>query len=153
MTFGRRLCCVLLTSQVQYSLASDVIACSVYSVPPNFCVPVRTVAMGSDASELIVPFLGALQASVAVLLTIFTGVLASQFQLIGEKSSKEISKVCVRLFLPALLIVNVGSQLHFETVGVVCSLANSILTSCRVFDMCRSSSGAWSTSCSPWSLD
>ncbi|OQO12266.1 hypothetical protein B0A48_02907 [Cryoendolithus antarcticus] len=71
--------------------------------------------MVQDASELIVPFLGALQASVAVLLTIFAGVVASQFQLIGETSSKEISKVCVRLFLPALLIVNVGSELHLDT--------------------------------------
>jgi predicted permease len=77
--------------------------------------------MGQDAAqEYIVPFLGALQASVAVLLTIFTGVIASQFQLIGEPASKEISKVCVRLFLPALLIVNVGEQLHAGTVRLSC---------------------------------
>jgi len=68
------------------------------------------------ASDIVVPFLGALQASVAVLLTIAAGVIASQFQLIGETSSKEISKVAVRLFLPALLIVNVGEQLHAYTV-------------------------------------
>ncbi|KAL1587011.1 hypothetical protein WHR41_04109 [Cladosporium halotolerans] len=71
--------------------------------------------MGQATQELLIPFLGALQASVAVLLTIFAGVLASQFQLIGADSSKEISKVAVRLFLPALLIVNVGSQLHADT--------------------------------------
>lgn len=79
--------------------------------------------MGQDAQEFIVPLLGALQASIAVLLTIFTGVLASQFQFISETSSKDISKVCVRLFLPALLIVNVGEQLHAGTVSQVAWLA------------------------------
>jgi hypothetical protein len=74
--------------------------------------------MGQATEELLIPFLGALQASVAVLLTIFVGVIASQFQLIGVDSSKEISKVAVRLFLPALLIVNVGSQLHSDTVRI-----------------------------------
>ena len=74
--------------------------------------------MGQATEELLIPFLGALQASVAVLLTIFVGVIASQFQLIGVDSSKEISKVAVRLFLPALLIVNVGSQLHSDTVCI-----------------------------------
>ena len=79
--------------------------------------------MGQATEELLIPFLGALQASVAVLLTIFVGVIASQFQLIGVDSSKEISKVAVRLFLPALLIVNVGGQLHSDT---VCIFTNRI---------------------------
>lgn len=79
--------------------------------------------MGQATQELLIPFLGALQASVAVLLTISVGVIASQFQLIGIDSSKEISKVAVRLFLPALLIVNVGSQLHSDT---VCKVINTI---------------------------
>ena len=74
--------------------------------------------MGQATEELLIPFLGALQASIAVLLTIFVGVIASQFQLIGVDSSKEISKVAVRLFLPALLIVNVGGQLHSDTVCI-----------------------------------
>lgn len=74
--------------------------------------------MGQATEELLIPFLGALQASVAVLLTIFVGVIATQFQLIGVDSSKEISKVAVRLFLPALLIVNVGGQLHSDTVCI-----------------------------------
>ncbi|KAK4902057.1 hypothetical protein LTR27_000959 [Elasticomyces elasticus] len=69
--------------------------------------------MGDDS--ILTPFLGALQASVSVLLTIFAGVIATQFNLLSEKSSKEISKLCVQLCLPALLIVNVGSQLHLDT--------------------------------------
>ncbi|KAK4928369.1 hypothetical protein LTR28_011886, partial [Elasticomyces elasticus] len=69
--------------------------------------------MGADS--FLIPFLGALQASLAVLFTIFFGVIAAQFSLLSESSAKDISKTCVRLFLPALLVVNVGSQLHLET--------------------------------------
>jgi len=71
--------------------------------------------MGSTTDSILVPFLGAVQASFAVLLTIFYGVLAAQFNLISEQSAKDVSKMCVKLFLPALLIVNVGSELHLDT--------------------------------------
>lgn len=67
-------------------------------------------------TELLEPFLGALQASLSVLLTIFYGVVATQFKLMNDKTAKDISKLCVRLFLPALLITNIGSQLSSETV-------------------------------------
>ena len=72
--------------------------------------------MAQDADSFVVPFLGALQASIAVLLTIFAGVIASQFNLISEAASKDVSKVSVKLFMPCLLIVNVGSELRLETV-------------------------------------
>jgi predicted permease len=61
-------------------------------------------------------FLGALQASLAVLLTIGYGAVASRFSLLKESSSRDISKTCVRLFLPALMITNVGSELHADTI-------------------------------------
>jgi hypothetical protein len=67
------------------------------------------------SSGLLPSFLGALQASVAVLLTISFGAVASRFNLLKESSSRDISKTCVRLFLPALLITNVGSELHADT--------------------------------------
>jgi len=70
-----------------------------------------------DSGGFVVPFLGALQASISVLLTIFYGVIAAQFNLISEASAKDVSKACVRLFLPALLITNVGAQLHLDTVS------------------------------------
>ena len=70
------------------------------------------------SSSIAVPFLASLQASVAVLLTIFTGVIAVQFGLISEGASKEVSQVCTKLFLPALLITNVGSQLHVDAVSI-----------------------------------
>ena len=74
--------------------------------------------MSGVKENFVVPFLGALQASLAVLLTIFWGVIAAQFDLLNEKSAKDISKACVRLFLPALLIVNVGQQLSIESVSI-----------------------------------
>lgn len=77
--------------------------------------------MGAGIESFLVPFFGALQASIAVLLTIFSGVIASQFNLISETSSKDVSKVCVKLFMPALLIVNVGSELNLETVRTALS--------------------------------
>ena len=73
--------------------------------------------MAPDAQSYIVPLLGALQASVAVLLTISAGLIAAQFRLLSESASKEISQVGVNLFLPALLITNIGSQVHIETVS------------------------------------
>ena len=65
--------------------------------------------------SLVASFLGALQASLSVLLIISYGVIASQFDLLKASSGKDISKLCVRLFLPALLITNVGNELHLDT--------------------------------------
>ncbi|KAF2864732.1 auxin efflux carrier [Massariosphaeria phaeospora] len=71
--------------------------------------------MGVAIAELMVPFMGAIQASVSVLLTIFFGVLCAQFNLLSGRSAKEVSSTCVRVFLPALLIYKVGSNLQQGT--------------------------------------
>ncbi|KIV78682.1 hypothetical protein PV11_06306 [Exophiala sideris] len=67
------------------------------------------------ASGVLQSFLGALQASISILLVIFYGVLANQYKLLDGASSKKISKVCVHMFLPALLITKVGNELHADT--------------------------------------
>ena len=67
------------------------------------------------SGSLTTSFLGAFQASLSVLLVISYGVIAAQFDLLKGNSTKQISELCVRLFLPALLITNVGSQLHSDT--------------------------------------
>lgn len=67
------------------------------------------------SSSVLTSFLGALQASLAVLLTISYGVIASRFDILKASSARDISKICVRLFLPALLITNVGGELHLDT--------------------------------------
>lgn len=73
--------------------------------------------MGMSVSEIITPFLAALQASISVLLTIFAGVLVAQFYLLDGDAAKQVSRTCVRMFLPALLITKLGSQLHADTVA------------------------------------
>ncbi|RMZ80270.1 hypothetical protein DV738_g2869, partial [Chaetothyriales sp. CBS 135597] len=66
------------------------------------------------SSGLLSSFVSALQASLSVLLVISYGLVAAKLNLLDEPTSKKISTVCVRLFLPALLIASVGSQLHLE---------------------------------------
>lgn len=64
------------------------------------------------SSGLLQSFLGALQASLSVLLVILYGGIAAKLKLLNEKNAKAISKVSVRMFLPALLITKIGSELH-----------------------------------------
>jgi auxin efflux carrier family protein len=61
---------------------------------------------------LLSSLLAAVQASLSVLLVIFYGMIAAKFKLLDSASGKKISKVCVKMFLPALLITKVGSELH-----------------------------------------
>lgn len=68
------------------------------------------------ASDMVVAFLAALQASGSVLLTIWYGVLAAQIRLLDGHSAKQLSKTGVSLLLPALLMTNIGSQLEPDTV-------------------------------------
>jgi len=57
-------------------------------------------------------FIAAIQASLSVLLVIFYGGIAGWMGLLDHSSTKAISKICVRMFLPALLITKIGSELH-----------------------------------------
>jgi len=66
-------------------------------------------------SSFVVTFLSALQAAASVLVTIGVGVAAAQFDLVTPESAKHISQLCVNIFLPSLLIANLGSELHIET--------------------------------------
>jgi len=69
------------------------------------------------ASDIAVSFFGAIQAAVSVLLTVWIGVLAAQYSLIDEGAAKQISRTCVSMFLPLLLISNLGKEMHADTVG------------------------------------
>lgn len=61
---------------------------------------------------VVPPFLGALQACTSVLLTLLYGVLARQANLIHERTINDMSGLCVKLLLPALIMVKLGSELH-----------------------------------------
>ncbi|KAI1415997.1 auxin efflux carrier [Hypoxylon sp. FL1857] len=66
-------------------------------------------------SELLVSFIGAVQASLSVLLTIGCGVVAAQFGLVSTEAAEQVSRLCVKILLPCLLIVKLGSELHLDT--------------------------------------
>ena len=66
-------------------------------------------------SGLVNSFLAAIQASLSVLLVIFYGAVAAKFKLLDGSTGKVISKISVRMFLPALLFVKIGSELHAES--------------------------------------
>ncbi|KZT62755.1 hypothetical protein CALCODRAFT_478684 [Calocera cornea HHB12733] len=65
-------------------------------------------------SSLLQSFLAALQSSLSVLLTLGWGVLAGILGLLSQETAKEVSHICVEMFLPALLITNIGKDLARE---------------------------------------
>jgi predicted permease len=65
---------------------------------------------------LLSSFVAAIQASLSVLLVIFYGGLAAKFKLLDSASGRSISKICVKFFLPALLLTKIGSELHAGSV-------------------------------------
>jgi predicted permease len=65
-----------------------------------------------QAAGLLNSFLAAIQASLSVVLVIFYGGIAGYLKLLDNSSTKAISKVCVKMFLPALLLTQIGSELH-----------------------------------------
>ncbi|KAF2634283.1 hypothetical protein P280DRAFT_474745 [Massarina eburnea CBS 473.64] len=63
-------------------------------------------------SGLLPSFVAAIQASLSVLLVISYGGIAAHTGLLDSKNGKAISKICVKMFLPALLLVKLGSEMH-----------------------------------------
>lgn len=64
------------------------------------------------SSGLVSSFVAAIQASSSVLLVISYGGVAAHLGLLDSKNGKAISKICVKMFLPALLLVKLGSEMH-----------------------------------------
>ncbi|KAF9009476.1 hypothetical protein BDQ17DRAFT_1397775 [Cyathus striatus] len=68
------------------------------------------------SSAIATSLLGALQASFSVLLTLSFGVFAAHVGMIDGSTASNISSLCRNLFLPALLITNIGEQLTSQNV-------------------------------------
>lgn len=68
-----------------------------------------------ESNGLLPPFLGALQACVCVLLTMCYGVIVRRLRLIHDATINDMSGLGVKLFLPALIVVHLGQQLHLGT--------------------------------------
>lgn len=64
------------------------------------------------ASGLLSSFVAAIQASLSVLLVISYGGIAAHLHLLDSRNGKSISKICVKMFLPALLLVKLDSEMH-----------------------------------------
>jgi predicted permease len=64
---------------------------------------------------LLSSFVAAVQASLSVILVISYGALTARLGLLDSKNGKAISKICVKMFLPALLLVQIGSELHLDS--------------------------------------
>lgn len=65
----------------------------------------------SSKQTLVETFLGALEGAVSVLLTCFAGYVAVRGGLLNRLTVKQVSKLCTTLFLPCLLIVQMGPEL------------------------------------------
>lgn len=68
--------------------------------------------MSGSQAGLLGSFLAAIQASLSVLLVIFYGTIAARLKLLDSSTAKQISKLCVKMFLPALLLTQIGAELH-----------------------------------------
>jgi hypothetical protein len=64
--------------------------------------------MSSSAGATVI---GALEGAISVLLTLGAGFVACQHGLLDKSSTKKLSHLCSVLFLPCLLIVQMGPQL------------------------------------------
>jgi len=67
-------------------------------------------------STLIVSALGALQASVSVLITLGYGLIAARLGMVREGTARDVASLCRNIFLPALLITDIESQLDHRNV-------------------------------------
>lgn len=66
------------------------------------------------ASTVGTSVLGAFQASLSVLITLSYGVIAARLGMVDAGTAKNVSSLCVNMFLPALLITNVGRQIDIH---------------------------------------
>ncbi|KAH6857040.1 hypothetical protein B0I37DRAFT_426725 [Chaetomium sp. MPI-CAGE-AT-0009] len=85
-----------------------------HNTPPSLPPYPATISMSTG---FLPSLLAAIQASVSVLLVLLSGGIAAHLKLIDRVDTKSISKICARIFLPALLITKVGSELHSSSAG------------------------------------
>lgn len=74
----------------------------------------QSILMADLSKGLVQPFLGALQACISVLLTLLYGVITRHVSLINDETIDQMSGICVKIFLPALILVKLGSELSLD---------------------------------------
>ncbi|KAI0682414.1 membrane transport protein-domain-containing protein [Cytidiella melzeri] len=73
----------------------------------------------STESSLLPAFLGALEGSISVLLTLFAGFCIGRMGLLDHASVRRISKVCSSVFLPCLIIEQMGPELTISNISKI----------------------------------
>ncbi|PCH40600.1 hypothetical protein WOLCODRAFT_88752 [Wolfiporia cocos MD-104 SS10] len=71
----------------------------------------------SGYSTVLKTFLGALQGTISVLFTCLGGYVVTKRGLLDRRTVKHISKLCTSLFLPCLLIVQIGPELTVSSLS------------------------------------
>ncbi|THH02097.1 hypothetical protein EW026_g747 [Hermanssonia centrifuga] len=72
----------------------------------------------SDSSKSFgAAFSGALEGTISVLLTLFVGYYVARKGLVDHKTVNRITRLCAELFLPCLIIVQMGPQLTAKKLG------------------------------------
>lgn len=69
-----------------------------------------TATMASEVHNLLETAVGSAEASIAVLLVLFFGYLAQYAGWVNAEGEKQISHLCITVFLPALLFTQIGSH-------------------------------------------
>ncbi|KZS91981.1 hypothetical protein SISNIDRAFT_456174 [Sistotremastrum niveocremeum HHB9708] len=62
------------------------------------------------SSSLAVTLLSSFQSSLSVLLTLSYGLVASKLGILSPASATQVARLCIQIFLPALLFTSLGSQ-------------------------------------------
>ncbi|EJD41832.1 hypothetical protein AURDEDRAFT_169035 [Auricularia subglabra TFB-10046 SS5] len=62
-------------------------------------------------SDIAASLLGALQGTVSVLLTLFSGYFCAKIGILDKNSTRRVNGLCSKLFLPCLLITQIGADL------------------------------------------
>ncbi|KZT73882.1 hypothetical protein DAEQUDRAFT_661705 [Daedalea quercina L-15889] len=66
---------------------------------------------------LLDTFLGAFEGTISVLLTCFAGYVSARCEMLNRSTVKQVSKLCTTLFLPCLLIVQMGPELTVSSLS------------------------------------
>ncbi|KAF5364736.1 hypothetical protein D9757_012489 [Collybiopsis confluens] len=98
------------------------------------------------SSSILTAFVATVEAASSVLLTVFYGAVAGHLGLVSSKSAVDLSALAVKLFLPCLLFVNMGSGFSWDSIGtfvpiIVWALGYNIIsmilgsTATRIFEL------------------
>ncbi len=73
--------------------------------------------MSDSYSSFGATFLGALEGATSLLLTLLTGYCVARLRLIDHQTVTRVSKLCTQLFLPCLIVVQMGPHLTVSNLG------------------------------------